>query len=99
MHPGGFGWIPFMLPPLVITGRSTQKEKSMATSPTPDRSRLSVDLSPVVMSHLDHISEITGVTKAGIITSALLDALPDLLARADGLKKRHNELNQAKPKR
>ena len=35
------------------------------------------------MSHLDHISEVTGVSKAGIITGALLDALPELLARAD----------------
>ena len=50
------------------------------------------------MSHLDHISEITGVSKAGIINAALLDALPDLLARADGLKKRHVELTQAKKK-
>ena len=64
--------------------------------PAPERSRLSVDLSPVVSSHLDHISEVTGVSKSGIITAALLDALPDLLARADGLKKRHSELSQAK---
>ena len=64
--------------------------------PSPERNRLSVDLSPVVSSHLDHISEVTGVSKAGIITAALLDALPDLLARADGLKKRHSELSQAK---
>lgn len=68
----------------------------LPTAPTSDRSRLSVDLSPVVSSHLDHISEVTGVSKAGIITSALLDALPDLLARADGLKKRHSELSQGK---
>ena len=63
-----------------------------------ERNRLSVDLSPVVSSHLDHISDVTGVSKAGIITAALLDALPDLLARADGLKKRHVELTQAKKK-
>lgn len=63
---------------------------------SPERSRLSVDLSPVVSSHLDHISEITGVSKAGIISAALLEALPDLLARADGLKKRHQELSQQK---
>lgn len=63
---------------------------------TPDRTRLSVDLSPVVMSHLDHISEITGQSKAAIISACLVEALPDLLARADGLKKRHQELNQAK---
>ena len=68
------------------------------TQPLPpssvERSRLSVDLSTVVSSHLDHISEVTGVSKAGIVTAALLDALPGLLARADGLKKRHAELRQ-----
>ena len=62
--------------------------------PLPERSRLSVDLSAVVSSHLDHISEVTGVSKAGIITAALLEALPDLLSRADGLKRRHQELTQ-----
>lgn len=62
----------------------------------PDRSRISVEVSGVVSSHLDHISEITGISKSGILAAALLDALPDLLARADGLKKRHVELSQAK---
>ena len=79
-------------------GEIIQSKEAKLTAPQNDRSRLSVDLSPVVMSHLDHISEITGVSKAGIINAALLDALPDLLARADGLKKRHVELTQAKKK-
>lgn len=73
----------------------------MATPPAPffpDRTRLSVDVSPVVSSHLDHISEITGQSKAAIVSAALLDALPDLLTRADGLKRRYQELNQAKKK-
>ena len=70
-----------------------------APAPTPERYRLSVDLAPVVSSHLDHISDVTGVSKAGIITAALLDALPELLARADGLKKRHVELTQGKPRK
>lgn len=61
-----------------------------------ERSRLSVELSPIVMSHLDHISEVTGQSKAALVVSALMDALPELLARADSLKKRHQELNQAK---
>jgi predicted transcriptional regulator len=61
----------------------------------PDRSRISVELSAVVSSHLDHIAEVTGQTKAAIVSSALLDALPALLARADGLKKRHAELTQS----
>jgi hypothetical protein len=73
---------------------------ALPSSPaSPDRCRLSVDLSPVVSSHLDHISEVTGVSKAGIISGALLEALPGLLARADGLKKRHQELLQAQQAR
>ncbi len=67
--------------------------------PSAERSRLSVELSPVVSSHLDHISEITGQTKAAIVAGALLDAMPDLLARADGLKKRHSELAHGKPRK
>ena len=62
--------------------------------PVDARSRISVELSGVVSSHLDHISDVTGQTKAAIVASALLDALPGLLARADGLKKRHGELTQ-----
>lgn len=61
----------------------------------PTRTRISVDLSPSVSLLLDHISTITGESKAGIVSSALLAALPDLVARADGLKKRGNELLQA----
>lgn len=63
------------------------------------RSRISIELSGVVSSHLDHISEVTGQTKAAIVAAALLDALPCLLARADGLKKRHTELSGSKGKR
>lgn len=66
--------------------------------PPVERSRLSVELSPVVSSHLDHISEITGQTKAAIVAGALVEALPDLLARADALKKRHQELAQVRRK-
>ena len=76
-------------------GENNHQAKTKLNPPAVDRPRLSVDLSTVVMSHLD-ISEVTGVSKAGIITGALLDALPELLARADGLKKRHSELSQAK---
>ena len=68
------------------------------TPPPVERNRISVDFSPVVSSHLDHISEVTGVSKAGIVSGALLEALPALLARADALKKRHQELAQVKRK-
>lgn len=61
-----------------------------------ERQRIAVEVSPSVAGLLEHISEVTGVSKAGIVAGALLEALPGLLARADGLKKRHTELNQAK---
>ena len=63
-----------------------------------DRQRISVELSPVVALHLDHISDVTGQSKAAIVAAALMDALPALLARADGLKVRHQQLNQGKRK-
>lgn len=65
----------------------------------PERQRIAFDVSPSVASLLEHVSEVTGVSKAGIATSALLDALPALLARADGIKKRHVELAQGRPRK
>lgn len=63
-----------------------------------ERNRISLDVSEVVASHLDHICAITGQTRSSIVAAALLDALPEYLLRADALKKRHVELAQAKRK-
>lgn len=66
--------------------------------PTQDeRIRLNLELSPTVSQLLGHISDITGTPKTQLVNAALLEALPDMLARADGLAKRGRELNQAKP--
>lgn len=65
---------------------------------TPDRSRLALDLAPTVASLLDYVSEVTGVPKTQLVQSAVLDALPELLERADKLKKRNQELTQSKKK-
>lgn len=62
----------------------------------PERNRISLDVSEVVASHLDHICAVTGQTRSGIVSAALLDALPEYLSRADALKKRHAELSQVK---
>ena len=67
--------------------------------PTLERQRIAFDVSPSVGALLDHISDVTGSTKSGMAASALLDALPDLLSRADQVKKRHLELSQAKPRK
>lgn len=64
-------------------------------SSLPARPRLSVELSPSVSLLLDHVADVTGESKAGIVSAALLAALPEILARADGLKKRVGELTQA----
>lgn len=77
---------------------TTEKEP-----PSSERSRLSVEVSAVVSSHLDNIAEVTGQTKAAIMSAALLDALPALLARADGLRKaqldRERQLQQQKARK
>ena len=65
---------------------------------TTERTRIAFDVSPSVGGLLDHISDVTGIPKSQIAQGALLDALPDLLARADVLKKRHQELSQGKKK-
>lgn len=67
--------------------------------PTLERQRIAFDVSPSVGALLDHISDVTGSTKSGMAASALLDALPDLLSRADQVKKRHSELAQGKPRK
>lgn len=67
-------------------------------NPTQEKSRLSLELSPVVAQLLDHVSEVTGTPKTQLVQAALLESLPDMLARADGLGKRARELSQAKPK-
>ena len=69
---------------------------SMSQPNSPERQRIAFDVSPAVSALLDHISDVTGSTKSGMAASALLDALPELLARADGLKKRYSDLSQAK---
>jgi hypothetical protein len=83
---------------MVITGITSDNDQPMnlpkIASPV-ERSRPSIELSLSVSLLLDHICEVTGTTKAGIISGALLDALPSLLARADALKKRHTEIAQA----
>lgn len=54
-----------------------------------------MELSAQVSLLLDHVSEVTGATKVQVINSALLDALPALLERAELLQKRGNALLQS----
>ena len=70
-----------------------------APAPSQERQRIAFDVPPPVAAILDHISEVTGATKSSMAASALLDALPELLARADQVKKRHAELTQGKPRK
>jgi len=61
---------------------------------TTERTRITLELSPTVAQLLEHASEVTGTPKTQLVQSALLVALPDLVAVADGLKKRAVELNK-----
>lgn len=60
-----------------------------------DRQRLSLDLAPSVSLLLDHVAAVTGAPKSQIVAQALLEALPAILERADGLQKRAQALQQA----
>ena len=62
--------------------------------PTESRTRISLDVSPMILSHMDHIAEITGSSRSALLMSMLLDGLPLHLERADALQKRYRELNQ-----
>ena len=61
-----------------------------------ERARLSVDLSPAVLSLLDHVSGVTGVTRTQLVVQLVVDALPELCARADDIAKRATQLNGAR---
>ena len=53
---------------------------------TQARSRVSVDLSPTVIAHLDAISAITGASRTQLLHNALLQQLPTMIAHANGLQ-------------
>ena len=70
-----------------------------AVPPEVPRPRLSIELSPAVTLLLDHVAEVMGTTKTQVIISALVDALPGLIERADLLAKRAQSLGAASTKR
>ena len=65
-------------------------------SATAGRERLTLDLAGPVSSLLDHISQVTGSPRSQIALQAILEALPQLVERADAIRKRSNELVQVK---
>ena len=67
--------------------------------PESSRPRLSIELSPAATLLLDHVAEVMGTTKTQVIISALVDALPGLIERADLLAKRSQALGAASTKR
>ncbi len=79
--------------------RDPHDNRTLPIASSGARDRIQVDVSSSVALLLDHIAEITGQTKSSIVFGALLDAMPDLLTRADGLKTRVGQLNQAKGNR
>lgn len=60
------------------------------------RVRLQVDLTPSLVSLLDHIGSVTGASRASITVQALTELLPVLVERVDGLKRRAGEVNKGK---
>lgn len=71
-----------------------------AAAPTPDgRNRLSIELSGQVALLLDHVSGTLGVPKSQLVAQAIIDALPELVERADQVGKRADQLAAGSRKR
>lgn len=64
-------------------------------APAADRTRLSLDVPPGVLLLLDHCAEVTGQSRTQLVLTALLEQLPAVVERADALRKRVRELEQA----
>jgi hypothetical protein len=60
-----------------------------------NRVRLQVELSPVLVSLLDHITAVTGASRAAVTVQALTEVLPVLVERVDGLKRRAAEVSRS----
>ena len=75
----------------------------MATNPPPvssfvqdtNRIRLQVELTPAIVSLLDHITSVTGASRAAVTVQALTEVLPVLVERVDGLKRRASEVSRS----
>jgi hypothetical protein len=80
--------------PVGNTGITVDNQLRSA-SVEPARLRANIELSPQVSLCLDHVCEATGSTRSQLINSALMEALPALLERADLVSKRSRELVQA----
>ena len=69
--------------------------KSSPPGQASDRTRLSLDVPPGVLLLLDHCAEVTGQSRTQLVLAALVEQLPVLIERADALRKRVRELEQA----
>ena len=59
----------------------------------PARPRVSVDLSPSLLLLLDHVAEAFSQSRADVLSGLLVGHLPELLERADLIRRRVRELN------
>lgn len=73
-------------------------QPSQIASLPADRQRLSLDLAPAVSLLLDHVASVTGQPKSQVVAQALIEALPVLLERADGLQARARAMQGAQGK-
>lgn len=60
-----------------------------------NRVRLQVELTPALVSLLDHITAVTGASRAAVTVQALTEVLPVLVERVDGLKRRAAEVSRS----
>ena len=73
---------------------TTNRTKSNPTAVADQRLRLTVDVPPAVLALLDHYCECSGLSRAAVLLSLLVERLPALNAQAKELKSRAREVSQ-----
>lgn len=76
---------------------ASQPPQHSQIPPELQRTRLQVELTPTLVSLLDHIGAVTGATRSAVAIQVLTDALPELVERVDTLKRRASELARTAP--
>lgn len=74
----------------------TQNKPVLQPAAASDRQRITIDVSPPVMSLLDHYCEVTGQARSAVVNALIVANLATLTDQSQDIKRRSKELLQAK---
>lgn len=74
----------------------TQNKPIHQSVAAPDRQRVTVDLSPTVLSLLDNYCEVTGQSRSAVVNSLVVSNLAALIEQSQAIKRTARDLSQVK---